>query len=382
MRAVKSRDTGPELAVRAICVRSRPAIGSIAPTCRASRTSSTPARKLAIFVHGCFWHGHDCPRGARPPKANADYWRAKIARNRARDAATLAAYARLGWRALSIHECELKDPAALSARLAAAFVAAPRTLSAPLAARSRPDVAAFGPCTKYFRSATSATPRPTDAARWPLETAIPTPQGDRRTTRKGRAAARRHPPARPHARRHRARAGGRGGLSRSSSASARPRSASIATTRSARGANWRRCSTASTPTRLWRSCAPSAISRISPISPKTSITSAATAPMSSRARRRAPARSPTPFNAPREAGVDAAALRDFFDGALVSPVLTAHPTEVRRKSTLTRELEIARTDRRARPLQATQAELARNEERAAPRDPHALAHQHAAPDAS
>ena len=44
-------------------------------------------RKLAIFVHGCFWHGHDCARGARVPRDNADYWRAKIARNRARDAA-------------------------------------------------------------------------------------------------------------------------------------------------------------------------------------------------------------------------------------------------------------------------------------------------------
>ena len=36
-------------------------------------------RRLAIFMHGCFWHGHDCKRGARPPKENAAYWRAKIA---------------------------------------------------------------------------------------------------------------------------------------------------------------------------------------------------------------------------------------------------------------------------------------------------------------
>jgi DNA mismatch endonuclease Vsr len=44
-------------------------------------------RRVALFVHGCFWHGHDCARGARQPKANADYWIAKIGRNRARDAA-------------------------------------------------------------------------------------------------------------------------------------------------------------------------------------------------------------------------------------------------------------------------------------------------------
>ena len=78
-------------------------------------------RKLVIFVHGCFWHGHACARGARSPKANADYWRAKIARNRARDERTLAAYVAMGWRTLVIHECELKDKAALMARLADAL---------------------------------------------------------------------------------------------------------------------------------------------------------------------------------------------------------------------------------------------------------------------
>jgi DNA mismatch endonuclease (patch repair protein) len=61
-----------------------------------------------IFVHGCFWHGHDCARGARMPKANAAYWRAKIARNRARDAASTQALEADGWRVLTVWECELK----------------------------------------------------------------------------------------------------------------------------------------------------------------------------------------------------------------------------------------------------------------------------------
>ena len=77
-----------------------------------------PGRRLALFVHGCFWHGHDCKRGARAPKTNADYWRAKIARNVARDAASLAALADLGWWAEVIWECELKTPDALTERLA------------------------------------------------------------------------------------------------------------------------------------------------------------------------------------------------------------------------------------------------------------------------
>jgi DNA mismatch endonuclease (patch repair protein) len=117
MRAIKSRDTSPELAVRALL---RP----IAPGYRLHRGNlpGKPdivyiSRKLAIFVHGCFWHGHDCARGSRAPKTNAAYWRAKIARNRARDLKTLAAYAAMGWRALVIHECKLKDRITLIARL-------------------------------------------------------------------------------------------------------------------------------------------------------------------------------------------------------------------------------------------------------------------------
>ncbi len=68
-------------------------------------------------MHGCFWHGHDCKRGARAPKENAAYWSAKVARNRRRDAANLEALAALGWRTLVVFECELKDAPALEARL-------------------------------------------------------------------------------------------------------------------------------------------------------------------------------------------------------------------------------------------------------------------------
>ncbi len=78
-----------------------------------------PGRRLAIFVHGCFWHGHDCPRGGRTPKTNTAYWTAKIARNKARDERALTALQTAGWRAEVVWECELKDAAALAARLAA-----------------------------------------------------------------------------------------------------------------------------------------------------------------------------------------------------------------------------------------------------------------------
>ena len=74
-------------------------------------------RRKVIFVHGCFWHGHDCKRGARVPKTNRDYWVAKIARNRARDAAVQQALDQAGWRSLAEFECELKDTVALAQRL-------------------------------------------------------------------------------------------------------------------------------------------------------------------------------------------------------------------------------------------------------------------------
>lgn len=74
-------------------------------------------RKLAIFVHGCFWHGHDCSEGSRKPKSNQDYWIPKIERNRKRDIENISALEERGWNILVIWECEIKDKAALSEKL-------------------------------------------------------------------------------------------------------------------------------------------------------------------------------------------------------------------------------------------------------------------------
>jgi DNA mismatch endonuclease, patch repair protein len=119
MRAVKSRDTKPEMAVRSLAHR----LGFRFRLHRKSLPGCPDlvfvARRKAIFVNGCFWHGHDCKRGARMPKANAPYWRAKIAGNMRRDAAARAALAAAGWDALTVWECETRDEGALSARLAA-----------------------------------------------------------------------------------------------------------------------------------------------------------------------------------------------------------------------------------------------------------------------
>ncbi|MBW8636651.1 very short patch repair endonuclease [Hoeflea sp. WL0058] len=106
MRAVKSRDTAPEMVVRRL-------VHALGYRYRLHRRDLPgvpdlvfPGRRKVVFVHGCFWHGHDCPRGARAPKTNADYWRAKIARNTARDARNAQALTDAGWRVLTVWECE------------------------------------------------------------------------------------------------------------------------------------------------------------------------------------------------------------------------------------------------------------------------------------
>ncbi|MBL8548578.1 MAG: DNA mismatch endonuclease Vsr [Hyphomonadaceae bacterium] len=119
MRAVKAKDTAPERVVRKLVF----ALGYRYRLHRSDLPGKPdlvfPGRRKAIFVHGCFWHGHGCKRGDRPPSANAAYWQAKIARNRARDAANAAALTADGWSALTLWECELKDAAMLERRVGA-----------------------------------------------------------------------------------------------------------------------------------------------------------------------------------------------------------------------------------------------------------------------
>jgi DNA mismatch endonuclease (patch repair protein) len=118
MRAVRSRDTTPEMIVRRV-------VTSLGYRYRLHKATLPgkpdlvfgPRRKV-IFVHGCFWHGHDCKRGARLPKTNVDYWREKVRRNRERDAATLNALRDTGWSTLVVWECETRDDENLRASLA------------------------------------------------------------------------------------------------------------------------------------------------------------------------------------------------------------------------------------------------------------------------
>ncbi len=108
MRAVKSADTKPEMIVRRLVY----AMGYRYRLHRKDLPGKPDLvfgpRRKAIFVNGCFWHGHDCVRGAREPKANAEYWRAKIARNVERDTANKIALKAAGWSVLTVWECQTK----------------------------------------------------------------------------------------------------------------------------------------------------------------------------------------------------------------------------------------------------------------------------------
>ena len=116
MRAVKTKDTGPEMTVRRMLhghgyryrlhrkeLPGRPAIVFV-------------VKRKAIFVHGCFWHGHGCTKG-KLPKSKLNYWQPKIEQNKVRDGRNVAELERAGWRVLTIWQCELSNLGALWLRL-------------------------------------------------------------------------------------------------------------------------------------------------------------------------------------------------------------------------------------------------------------------------
>ena len=121
MRAVKGQNTGPERAVRKLLT----GLGLRYRLHRADLPGAPdivlPGCKTVVFVHGCFWHGHDCSRGARSPKTRAEYWQEKISRNRARDLENHGRLSALGWWVVTVWECELRSPRSLQARLADLF---------------------------------------------------------------------------------------------------------------------------------------------------------------------------------------------------------------------------------------------------------------------
>lgn len=121
MQAIRSKDTKPELRVRrllhALGYRFRVHLKDLAGEPDIAFTR----RRKVIFVHGCFWHGHQaegCPDGSRP-RSNTGYWNPKLDRNAERDRAIAGTLEAVGWDVLTVWACETLDEDALGGRLAA-----------------------------------------------------------------------------------------------------------------------------------------------------------------------------------------------------------------------------------------------------------------------
>src|ERR1051325_667957 len=89
MKSVGTRDTGPELAVRRMLHRMGYRYRLHRKDLPGRPDIAFPSRRKAIFVHGCFWHGHACSKG-KLPKSRLDYWTAKVKANQDRDAMVIA----------------------------------------------------------------------------------------------------------------------------------------------------------------------------------------------------------------------------------------------------------------------------------------------------
>lgn len=123
MAKITGKDTQPELTVRRILHR----MGLRFRIHRADLPGKPdlvlPKWNTVIFVHGCFWHGHDCKKGSgrRRPKSNKEYWNHKLDRNVKRDAVHAERLRELGWKRVVVWACEAKDQNRLEKRLGRIF---------------------------------------------------------------------------------------------------------------------------------------------------------------------------------------------------------------------------------------------------------------------
>ena len=118
MTKVHSKNTSPELKLRKLLCK----LGFRGYRLHYSKLPGKPdivfiGRKRVIFIHGCFWHGHNCRAGKNIPKSNLEYWIPKLKRNKKRDLKNIAELKTLGWDVLVIWECELKNISNIESKL-------------------------------------------------------------------------------------------------------------------------------------------------------------------------------------------------------------------------------------------------------------------------
>jgi DNA mismatch endonuclease (patch repair protein) len=117
MAAIRSQNTAPELSVAAALKRMRISFRTHANELPGRPDFILARRRLAVLVHGCFWHRHRNCRFAYIPKSRTDFWMAKFAENIERDRRVRQALKRDGWRVIEVWECQTGEPAQLDRRL-------------------------------------------------------------------------------------------------------------------------------------------------------------------------------------------------------------------------------------------------------------------------
>ncbi len=117
MALVKGKDTKPEMAIRQKLHRLGYRYRVHRKDLPGKPDLAFSRLRKAIFVHGCFWHGHDNCSYGRLPKSNLEYWSRKLERNKERDAENIRCLLEMGWEVAVVWQCELKDIDAVVAKL-------------------------------------------------------------------------------------------------------------------------------------------------------------------------------------------------------------------------------------------------------------------------
>jgi len=120
MGRIRGKDTKPEMAVRRLLHQLGFHFRLHRKDLPGTPDIALPRHKIAVLVHGCFWHRHTC-RDGKHPKSNSRYWESKIADNQCRDRRQKLALRRLGWKVITVWECEIRKPETLQKRLSKAL---------------------------------------------------------------------------------------------------------------------------------------------------------------------------------------------------------------------------------------------------------------------
>jgi DNA mismatch endonuclease (patch repair protein) len=113
MGRVRNKNTKPELLVRSVLHRAGYRFRLHRRDLPGSPDIVLPKWKTAVFVHGCFWHGHEGCRRSKLPATRTDFWQAKVERNQERDRAAHEELAALGYRVVTLWECELRSESSI-----------------------------------------------------------------------------------------------------------------------------------------------------------------------------------------------------------------------------------------------------------------------------